>query len=807
MKNYRHLNDTAFPGLNTDVYAYRNDFDYSRWGENVRLKVMQVPWDGVANVPHFADDAARDAWFDAQTGESHTLTSALNVMPDGTVALPFPFSVASRYNYLMVEFPIMPTAGVPIEYESEHGAHRFFYFLRAVEQRAANCTVCAVERDEWVTFGNSCACDYMMLERGHAPMRETSVDDYLKSPIDNNRYLLAPDANYGAPSNVTSASDVVLNAGEMFALIACTADPRGDWGTRDDDTWRVPAGSLYNTQGTPTNYVFAVRVDDLSELFNNIDAEIPQFKAAIKAVFIVSAKLFRENGTFTLCGIGCFLVNAAPVNIPLLTIDKSKFAYPKEYAGIAKLYTSPYAHIEVTDESGATSVINIEDTTGSLDLNVALSVAYPMLGIDAQILGAGGSAQRSVSFSNMAEHRATFGGTWYKHLMHWDIPTYSVVQRAEVQNDYAGHYSRNQQRTAYNNAYDSAVAIANTGKSNADASADTSVTNTANSGSAQTTNTALSVAASTATCARSNQASTLITSIGNSTSQAAQAYDAGLQRGVQEADANAVAATTLTNAVGNLAGSVASAALSGNVAGAISGLVGGAISAATSGVNAAVMLNAASAKVELSIDNSQSKVTSQNSSNAGITETSTDAQTDNNATMSECVTSQTANSVSTANTNASNSAATAKANAGRTQATSIANAGRAKATSESAVDNAVKQAGLGAPFSFGNDSGGSVNVTRPMMASACIVTQTKGAIAQAGDEMLRYGYTLNQQWRVDSFAVMKEFTYWKASEAWIVPSAGVPEEARERIKMLLENGVTVWTNPEHIGKVSIYDNE
>ena len=73
--------------------------------------------------------------------------------------------------------------------------------------------------------------------------------------------------------------------------------------------------------------------------------------------------------------------------------------------------------------------------------------------------------------------------------------------------------------------------------------------------------------------------------------------------------------------------------------------------------------------------------------------------------------------------------------------------------------------------------------------------------------MLRYGYTLNQQWRVDSFAVMKEFTYWKASEAWIAPSAGVPEEARERIKMLLENGVTVWTNPEHIGKVSIYDNE
>ena len=806
MKNYQHLNDTAFPGLNTDVYAYRNNFDYNRWGENVKLKVMQIPWDGVSNVPYFASDETRDAWFDAQEGTAQTLTTAINVMPDGTVALPFPFSVASRYNYLMVEFPIMPTAGEPLAHENAKGAHRFFYFLRAVEQRAANCTVCAVERDEWVTFGNSCECDYLMLERGHAPMHEVGAADYLNNPIANNKYLLAPDVSFSAPSNVASVSDVVLNADEMFALIACTADPRGDWGARDDDTWRVPAGSVYNTQGTPTNYVFAVRVDDLSELFSKIDAEIPQFKATIKAVFLVSAKLFRENGTFALCDVGCFLVNAAPVNMPLLTLDKSKFAYPKEYADIAKLYTSPYAHIEVTNENGTVSIINIEDTTGTLDLNVALSVAYPMLGIDAQILGIGGSAQRSVSFVNMAEHRATFGGSWYKYLLHWDIPTYSVVQRAEVHNDYSGHYARNQQRTAYNNAYDSAIASANTGKANADASADTSVTNTANSGSAQTANTALAVAASTATCARSNQASTLITSIGNSTSQAAQAYDAGLQRGVQEADANAVAATTLTNAVGNLAGSITSGAMSGGAVGAISGLIGGAIGAATSGVNAAVMLNAASAKVELSIDNSQSKVSSQNSSNAGITEASTDAQTDNNNTMSECVTSQTSNSVSTANTNASNSAATAKANAGRTQETAVANAGRAKATSESAISNAVKQAGLSAPFSFGSDSGGSVSVTRPMLASACVVTQPKGAIAQAGDAMLRYGYTLNQQWEVDSFALMKEFTYWKAAEAWVTPSAGVPEEARERIKALLENGVTVWTDPAHIGKVSIYDN-
>lgn len=807
MKEFQHLNDTAFPGLDTNVYAYQNSFDYNRWCANVRIKAMRVPWDGVQNVPYFETDAARDAWFDAQEGEAQTLASAINVLPDGTVPLPFPFTVAARFNYLMVEFPVMPSAGNPIAYESEQGAHRFYYFLRAIEQRSANCTLCAVERDEWVTFGNSVECDYMMLERGHAPMAAVTAAEFLSAPIEHNGLLMAPDVNYSAPALVAASSDVVLNERDMFALIATSADPTGDWGSRDANTWRVPAESEYNTQGAPTNYVFAVPVGGLAALMSNIDLNIPQLKATIKAVFLLSRKLFETTGSFVLEGVTCYYVNAHPVSLDLLDVSKDKFGYDAKYSDIAKLYTSPYAHIEVTDESGNVTEIRVEDTTGKLSLSVAAAIAFPVLGVDAQVEGVGGTRARTLTFENMTTRSAKFQGAWYKHLMHWDVPTYSVVQRAEAQNDYAGHYSRNQQRTAYENAYTSAVASANTGKANADASADTSVANTANSGAAQTQNTALAVAASTATTARSNEASTLITSIGNSTSQAAQAYDAGLQRGVQEADAQAVAATTLANAVGNIAGSVASGAASGGIAGAISGLVGGAISGATSGVNAAVMLNASSSKVELSISNSQSKVSSQNTSNASMTEASTGAQTDNNNTMSECATSQTANSVSTANANASNSAATAKANASRTQSTSIANAGRSRATSASAVDNAVKQAGLAAPFSFGSDSGGSVSITRPMMVSANVVTQPKGALAQAGDAMLRYGYALNQQWAVKTFAVMEQFTYWKAADVWLVPSKGTPEAARDRIEELLTNGVTVWTKPDCIGKVSIYDNK
>ena len=807
MNRFPHLNDTAFPGTsNIDVYRYRNTFDYKRWGEDVRIKVMQVPWDGIHDVPYFESDETRDAWMDSQKGESQVLTSAINVLPDNTVSLPFPFDVMSRYNYIMVEFPTMTSADEPLAYENGKGVNRFFFFVYAMEQRAANCTQCMLERDDWVTFINSCEAEYLMLERGHAPMAATDVETYLSNPIGNNALLLAPDVNYGAATNVGSSNDVVLNDGAMYACIATAANPQGDWGSKANDDWTVPANSSYNVQGTPACYTFALPASELATFLANVDASVPQFKRTVQAVFFVSGKLLSLGASFTFASVECRTVNAQAMNLDLLDIDKDSFGYPERYADIAKLYTYPYAQIEVTDESGNVTLVMVEDTTGELQLSCAVSLAYPLIGIDAHLLGYGGEQRRTLSFRNIDARTATVQGAWYKALMHWDVPTFAVVQRASIENDYATHFSREQQRVSYENAYSTAVASANTAKANADASANTSVTNTANTGQAQTQNTALAVAASTATVARSNEASTAITAIGNSTSQAAQAYDAGLQRGVQEADAQAVAATTLTNAIGNLAGSIASGAMSGGAIGAAAGAVGGVISGVTSGVNAAVMLNAASAKVELSISNSQSKVTSQNNSNSSTVNESTDAQTDNNDTASQAATQQTANNVATANTNAGNSANTAKANAARTQNTSIGNAGTNRDTSVSAVANQIAQAGLSAPGTFGSFSGGSNAVTRPMVASANVLTQSRAAIAQAGDQMLRYGYALNQQWQVSSFSLMPKFTYWKASEAWIVPGKGVIEGAREKIKHILENGVTVWNDPDEIGKVSIYDN-
>lgn len=88
-----------------------------------------------------------------------------------------------------------------------------------------------------------------------------------------------------------------------------------------------------------------------------------------------------------------------------------------------------------------------------------------------------------------------------------------------------------------------------------------------------------------------------------------------------------------------------------------------------------------------------------------------------------------------------------------------------------------------------------------------VKTQRDGEIAQAGDMFRRYGYALNQTWRFAGYNLMRHFTYWKCSDVWVTSSEGVIESARRTIEAALRNGVTVWRDPDELGKVSIYEND
>ena len=82
-----------------------------------------------------------------------------------------------------------------------------------------------------------------------------------------------------------------------------------------------------------------------------------------------------------------------------------------------------------------------------------------------------------------------------------------------------------------------------------------------------------------------------------------------------------------------------------------------------------------------------------------------------------------------------------------------------------------------------------------------------GVMRQIGDYWLRYGYAINR-WMVvpDNFHVMTKFTYWKLKEVYLTRS-NIPEYYKGVIRGIFEKGVTVWRDPEEIGRVDISENE
>ena len=87
-----------------------------------------------------------------------------------------------------------------------------------------------------------------------------------------------------------------------------------------------------------------------------------------------------------------------------------------------------------------------------------------------------------------------------------------------------------------------------------------------------------------------------------------------------------------------------------------------------------------------------------------------------------------------------------------------------------------------------------------------VVTQNDYAIRRTADEFARYGYRYDGQWDFNgNWNIGKYFTYWKLRDFWI-ENISVPDMYIDQIRFFLLEGVTIWRNPETIGKVSVYEN-
>lgn len=401
-------------------------------------------------------------------------------------------------------------------------------------------------------------------------------------------------------------------------------------------------------------------------------------------------------------------------------------------------------------------------------------------------------------------------------------------------------------QTAESNATDTA----NTHQTNTNADADTLVANTANTCNAQTANTALTVATNTANVALGNNTSTFVTALNNGLATANMQTDNTLMVSQTAAQNEASIATTDNTATASIiSGAVDGMAASTGTAvtaigaeatgtaivqagiGAMMGAVSGYVNAQADKANAVILT-----QVQTTLANSTgwanaTKVSDTNDNNDNVTDAMNDLKSDQNDNTNDCITQQTANNVAAATNNAANTSNTMKANATRSKNTAVSNAARTRGTTvtnagytqgdtentakellraaQNKAKNSYETACNQMPIQIGETTGAPMSdYFRTRGVQIKVRTESESAIAQAGDHFARYGYALNRMWDVkeSGFCPMRNFCYWKASDIWVDDRLSSTSDASKAIQRMFLEGVTLWKNPNEIGRVSVYDN-
>ena len=819
---FPHLSGaTAFPGANVDVYKYQNDFDYTRWTASARLKLCNVPWCGdYDNVVVFDDMEARDAWLDALPEPEGSVAFAptmIQVKPDGTVKLPLNVTNVQHYNYLIVDIPIPTSAAQPIEYATLPRKQRYLYFVDDATQGAASTTQCRVRLDMWQTYIYDMGFDYLILDRGHAPMAATSVDAFLTDPIGTCDYLLAPDVDAGDARPRTATQTVhMINADATWAVFFTYAQADGGaWGTDDASTWVTPAQAYTGVQGAAAPLAFAIEPTSLANFLNSIDTQVPQFKACVLGLAFIPKSLCTVAADFTWLGYSCHTLTASETRSTMLDITADLFGYEEPYSKIAKLYTYPYAAIEISDTDGGSTLVRVEDTAGEIDIVSSLSLVFPWINVDCRLLGIGG-VDASTIFYTSGQRQFTFGGSALETLKTWGVPVYQVAQSGARDAAWSGFYAREQAQLAADNANSNALTAATTAQTSGNASNATAQANANRSAANITANNALAVAANTVLTTAANAAASSGTALSNAQLDAGTAwtnnscsasYEADLAGlAVASANINAQAAQSGVSTVLGVIGELASGDLGGAISTGLSGGMNAAVGWSCANASNTVSQSNSTLIYEATIAANNASATNSESFNTASTNVQNNQRSSNTTTQNNLSTSTATNNANLMTTNAQATRDTADANVTRAYQLATGIAGTNLATAEAAISNGLKQQGLRAPIIHGSAANGEHAVTRPMGYVARVVTESKYAIRAAGDAFLRYGYQLGQQWRVTSWQVMKHFTYWQCSEVWCTGPGNAIESAQQSIKDILARGVTVWSDPDDIGKVSIYDN-
>lgn len=848
--DFPHLRDTTpFPGDDARVYAqYRNTFDYNVWTPNTRIKLCRVKWlDDYHDVVKFPDDAARDEWFDNLDGETVKLTTNMYIAradADG-IKLPVPYMTAQQYNYIVVDFShdIINTPCQKTDVQT-----RYHFFITSVRAEAPNTTTCTLMRDVWTDYINNTVINGLLLSRGHAPLTETTPARLLENPRANCRDFTLPDVDYGnAASNVRKSTPVNLQNGARYICVAATfsteqlqtmSNMRGSNITDSDPTYSNNdgtvtgfswgAGDIYtsNVTGAGTSYhsidnltasnvsMYALESSKISgEYFDTLFAYYPHIMSQITAVFVATANMLRLGNGVTVNGVAWHTVNGARTKIFDIDLTIDDFGYASEYERITRLYLAPYAHLEISDNIGNKTRVEIADC-GQLSVQTITSISYPILRQIAWLDGIGSDGDASVTIDAIDGSSITADvphADMLKTLISHDIPTYALQRRA-IDAHRADAYNREiaQARenaiVSYENGARSAnVALSNTNRSNANSIANTNLTNVLNS-----TITANSNNASNEIYKNNVKQQNLLLNASNTKIDEMNVATLDLTSNLVNTEITASAIGTVTAALGAIGTAATGIAVTAATGGAAAPMVAAGLGAAGS-----IGLSSASFATGASKTTAEAGYKQSYNDAAAFTAKKYNGQANSVSIAMAGTQNIQSTTLNTNNTNASNAtnssvaannANTSNANAAASRNQSVDNARRVMVNTRSNVSMAWRDLLNHPAQPVGTYGGDNFKQSAGLdTMTVKIVTEDNGAIAAAGDYMLRYGIASNKLYNKPSLTPCKHFTYWQTTDIWTVCPLAQNEQL-QTIRDIFSSGVTIWNRPEEVGGDFVHDN-
>lgn len=848
--DFPHLqNATTFPGTDTRVYEqYRNVFDYNVWTPNTVIKLCHVNWyDDYHDVVKFSDNSARDTWFDKLDGETVKLTTNMYIARADTdgIKLPVPYMTAQQYNYIVVDFS-HDIVNTP--YQKTDVQTRYHFFIASVRAEAPNTTTCTLTRDVWTDYINDTAINGLLLSRGHAPLAETTPQELLKNPRANCRDFTLPDVDYGnAASNIRKSTPFNLQNGTRYICLAATfsaeqlqtmSNARGTNITDSDATYSnndgVVAGftwgagniSTANVTGAGTSYnsvdnltasnvtMYALETSKISgDYFDTLFAYYPHIMSQITAVFVATANMLRFNSSVNVNGVEWHTVSGTRTKISDINLTIDDFGYANEYAKITRLYLAPYAYLEISDNLGNKSRVEIADC-GRLSVQTITSLSYPILRQIAWLdgIGSDGNTAISIDAMNGASIAADVpNADILKTLISHDIPTYALQRRA-IDAHRADAYNREvvQAREnaiiAYENGARSAnVSLTNTNRNNANSIANTNLSNALNSTVTDNSN-----AASNAIYKNNVTQQNLLLTASNNKIDEMNTATLDLTTQLVNTEITASAIGTVTAAIGAIGtaatGIAVTAATGGAAAPMVAAGLGAAGSIGLSGASFATGASKTAAEAAFKQSYNDAAAFTAKKYNGQANSVSIAMAGTQNIQSTTLNTNNTNASNATSSSIAANNANTSNTNASASRDQSVDNAKRVMVNTRSNVNAAWRDLLNHTAQPVGAYGGDNFrHATGLDTMTMKIVTEDNGAIAAAGDYMLRYGIASNKLYSRPSLTPCKHFAYWQCADIWVIcPFA--QNEQLQTIRDIFSNGVTIWTNPEEVGGDFTHDN-